>query len=333
MNHVSCYDTKPYDREALLGAEGVNGLRWNFHDFRLNAQTATTAAGSHAVCAFVNDVLDRSCLMSLASCGVKHIALRCAGFNQVDLVAARELGIAVTRVPAYSPHAVAEHAVALLLTLNRKIHRAHQRVREFNFSLAGLVGFDLYGKTIGIIGTGKIGRCTAQIFRGFGCNVLAHDPSPNEEWARQHHVHYTAFDDVVAAADVLSLHLPLTPNTHHLIDGSTLERMKTGAYLINTSRGKLVDTSALIKALKCGKLGGVALDVYEEEEGVFFEDHSALGLPADDELSRLLTFPQVLITSHQAFLTQEALHEIARVTVNNLLRSARGDRFIEGTVL
>jgi D-lactate dehydrogenase len=333
MKAISFYDAKPYDREAILGAVGAEEMQWHFHDFRLNAQTARTAAGSHGVCAFVNDALDRACLRVLAECGVKHIALRCAGFNQVDLAAARELGMTVTRVPAYSPHAVAEHTVALLLTLNRRIHRAHNRVREFNFSLAGLVGFDLYGKTVGIVGTGKIGRCTAQIFRGFGCEVLAHDPMPQEEWAARHAVRYAPFEEVVERADVLSLHLPLTAQTHHLIDAAVLERMKTGAYLLNTSRGKLVDTVALIRALKQGKLGGVALDVYEEEEGIFFEDHSDQGLPSDDALSRLLTFPQVLVTSHQAFLTQEALHEIARVTVTNLLHSSRGEALLDGTNL
>lgn len=333
MKQVSFYDAKPYDREAMAGAAGAEEMQWHFHEFRLNAQTARTAAGSHAVCVFVNDILDRACLTGLAEGGVKHVALRCAGFNQVDLPAARELGMAVTRVPAYSPHAVAEHTVALLLTLNRKIHRAHNRVREFNFSLAGLVGFDLFGKTVGIIGTGKIGRCTAQIFRGFGCEVLAFDPAPQEEWARQHQVRYVPFAEVVERADVLSLHTPLTPQTHHLIDAATLERLKAGAYLLNTSRGKLVDTVALIGALKSGKLGGVALDVYEEEEGIFFEDHSDLGLPSDDALSRLLTFPQVLVTSHQAFLTQEALHEIARVTTTNLLLSSRGEPLLEGTIL
>ena len=333
MKVISFYDTKPYDRDAMFAATGAGEIDWHFHEFRLCAKTARTAAGSDAVCAFVNDTLDRECLEILADLGVKHVALRCAGFNQVDLTAARALGIAVTRVPAYSPHAVAEHTVALLMTLNRKIHRAHNRVREFNFSLAGLVGFDLFGKTVGIVGTGKIGRCTAQIFRGFGCEVLAHDPYPQEEWAAQHGIQYAPLDQLVERSDVLSLHLPLTPETHHLIDATMLDRMKHGAYLLNTSRGKLVDTSALIKALKSGKLGGVALDVYEEEEGIFFEDHSHLGLPADDALSRLLTFPQVLVTSHQAFLTQEALSEIARVTVTNLLHAANHSAFLEGTQL
>lgn len=333
MKTVSFYDTKPYDRDYILAATGAEGIRWHFHDFRLTAETAATAAGSDAVCVFVNDKLDRDCLQQLAKAGVRHAALRCAGFNQVDLTAAKEFGIAVTRVPAYSPHAVAEHSVALLLTLNRKIHRAHNRVREFNFSLAGLVGFDLHGKTVGIVGTGKIGRCTAQIFRGFGCHVLAYDPFPNPEWAAANQITQTAFDEVLARADILSLHLPLTKDTHHLLNERTLARMKPGAYLLNTSRGKLIDTAALIETLKADRLGGVALDVYEEEEGIFFEDHSDRGLLEDDELSRLLTFPNVLITSHQAFLTHEALSEIARVTVTNLRHHLSGQPFLDSTVL
>ncbi len=332
MKTISFYDTKPYDRDYMLAAAGAEQLTWRFHEYRLTTETAATAAGSDAVCVFVNDKLDRDCLQQLAKAGVSHAALRCAGFNQVDLAAAKELGIAVTRVPAYSPYAVAEHSVALLLTLNRKIHRAHNRVREFNFSLAGLVGFDLHGKTVGIIGTGKIGRCTAQIFRGFGCNVLAHDPFPNTEWAAANQISYTKFDEVLARSDILSLHLPLTKDTHHLLNERTLAQMKPGAYLVNTSRGKLVNTTALIDVLKAGRLGGVALDVYEEEEGIFFEDHSDRGLLEDDELSRLLSFPNVLITSHQAFLTKEALDEIARVTVVNL-HAGPSKAWLEGTLL
>lgn len=335
MIAVSFYDTKPYDRDYLLRAAAaakVSTEGWHFHDFRLTASTAATAAGSGAVCVFVNDVLDAACLRALAQQSVRHVALRCAGFNQVDLTAARQLGIAVTRVPAYSPHAVAEHAVALLLTLNRKIHRAHNRVREFNFSLAGLVGFDLHGKTVGIVGTGKIGRCAAQIFRGFGCRVLAYDPFPQAEWAQAHGVAYAALDEVLHSADILSLHLPLTPETFHLLNAETLGQMKPGAYVVNSSRGKLVDTHALIEALKGGHLGGVALDVYEEEEGIFFEDLSARGLQ-DDDLARLISFPNVLITAHQAFLTEEALGEIARVTVANLQAGSAGGSWVEGTVL
>ena len=329
---IAFYDTKPYDRDYFSSSAGADRLEWQFHEFRLSSETAGTAQGAQAVCVFVNDRLDYGCLERLAGCGITLVVLRCAGFNNVDLNAAKALGLAVTRVPAYSPHAVAEHAVALLLTLNRKIHRAYNRVRELNFSLSGLVGFDLYGKTIGIIGSGRIGRAAAEIFRGFGCSVLAHDPAPMHDWAAAHGIDYVPLDELLARSDVVSLHLPLTPETHHLVNAATLARMKPGAYLINTSRGKLVDTTALIQALKSAHLGGVALDVYEEEEGLFFEDLSGEVLQ-DDELSRLLTFPNVLITAHQGFLTHEALSEIARVTVQNVGRLQAGDAFLDGTTL
>lgn len=324
MPTVAFYDTKPYDREYMLAATGAADVEWKFHEFRLTAGTAATAAGATAVCVFVNDRLDRDCLGLLAHNGIRHIALRCAGFNNVDLAAAREFGLAVTRVPAYSPHAVAEHAVALVMTLNRRIHRAYARVREQNFSLAGLVGFDLHGKTCGIVGTGRIGRVTAEIFRGFGMRVVAHDPFPQDEWAAERGITYLSLPQLLAASDIVSLHLPLSPETHHLIDDESLALMKRGAMLVNTSRGKLIDTKAVIAALKTGQLGGLAIDVYEEEEGVFFEDLSGQVLQ-DDELARLLTFPNVLVTAHQAFLTREALGEIARVTVTNLLRVGRGE--------
>jgi D-lactate dehydrogenase len=290
-----------------------------------------SAAGASAVCGFVNDRFDRPCLELLRTQGVGHLAMRCAGFNNVDLAAARELSIAVTRVPAYSPYAVAEHTVALLLTLNRKIHRAYARVREQNFSLNGLVGYDLHGKTCGIVGTGKIGRIAAEIFRGFGMRVVAFDPFPSAEWAAAHGIEYRGFEDVLAESDVLSLHVPLTPETHHVVNAASIARMKPGAVIVNTSRGKLIDTGAAIEALKRGHLGGLAIDVYEEEEGIFFEDLSGEILQ-DDELSRLLVFPNVLVTAHQAFLTHEALAEIARVTVENLRRAASRD-FLPGTVL
>ena len=329
---IAFYDTKPYDREFFGQTPGHDRVDWRFHEFRLDATTAATAQGAQAVCVFVNDRVDRACLEILAREKVRLIALRCAGFNNVDVKAARELGLNVVRVPAYSPHAVAEHAVALLLTLNRRIHRAHNRVREHNFSLSGLVGFDLCGKTVGIVGTGKIGRIAAQIFRGFDTRVLATDPFPATDWAKQHGVEYTDLPALLRASDIVSLHAPLTPETHHLLNDGSLPQMKQGAYVINTSRGKLIDTTALIKALKSGHLGGVALDVYEEEEGIFFEDHSGDVLQ-DDELTRLLTFPNVLITSHQAFLTREALGEIARVTMENLLALEAGQPFLDGTML
>jgi D-lactate dehydrogenase len=326
------FDTKPYDREALERASIGGDIEWRFKDYRLSTETASTARGAQAVCIFVNDRADRSCLEVLAAVGTKYIALRCAGYNGVDLPAAKELGFSVTRVPAYSPYAVAEHAVALLLALNRKIPRATNRVRDLNFSLNGLVGFDLHGRTAGIVGTGKIGRIAAQILRGFGMRVLAFDPFQSNEWAKQYGVEYTDARTLAKESDVISLHTPLTPETHHIIRRETLELMKPGTILINVSRGALIDTKALIEALKCGRLGGVALDVYEEEEGVFFEDLSGKILH-DDELARLLTFPNVLITAHQAFLTGEALAEIARVTVENLIAFSNGKPFLPETTL
>lgn len=332
MIEIAVYDTKPYDRDYLAHAPGAERIAWRFHEFRLSTETAPSAKGAQAVCVFVNDQADRACLEILAAFGVKLLALRCAGYNNVDLAAAKSLGLAVVRVPAYSPHAVAEHTVALLLTLNRKIHRAFNRVRELNFSLSGLVGFDLHGKTVGIIGTGKIGRIAAQIFRGFGCEVLACDPSPALDWAAAHDVRYVERDPLLAASDIVSLHVPLLPETRQLLDEQTLARMKPGVFIVNTSRGKLIDTGALIAALKAGHVGGVALDVYEEEEGIFFEDLSGQVLH-DDELSLLLNFPNVLITAHQAFLTREALGEIARVTTANVLQLETGNPFLAGTTL
>ena len=332
MTTTAVFDTKPYDREALQRGSERDGIDWRFMECRLSTETVATAQGAQAICIFVNDRADRPCLEALANLGVRHIALRCAGYNGVDVAAAKTLGLTVTRVPAYSPYAVAEHAVALLLALNRKIARANNRVRELNFSLSGLVGFDLHGKTAGIVGTGKIGRVTAQILRGFGMRVLAFDPFPSIDWAREHGVEYTEPRTLARECDVISLHTPLTPETRYIIRSETLELMKPGAILVNVSRGALIETGALIHALKSGRLGGVALDVYEEEEGVFFEDLSGQILH-DDELARLLTFPNVLITAHQAFLTQEALSEIARVTVENLIASANGRPSLEGTEL
>jgi D-lactate dehydrogenase len=329
MIDVAFYDTRPYDVEhfdKVLPAD----IRLHYHKFRLSADSAATAKGCQAVCAFVSDTLDRPCLEALKNQGVRHVALRCAGYNNIDLAAAKELGLTVTRVPAYSPHAVAEHALALLLCLNRKIHRAHNRVRELNFSLAGLVGFDLFSKTAGVVGTGKIGKIACEIFKGFGMKVVAFDLHRDEAWAKASGVAYVNLDELLKLADVISLHIPLTPETDHMINAQTLAQMKPGAYLINTSRGKLIDTTALIDALKSRKLGGVGLDVYEEEEGIFYEDLSGGVLP-DDEFSRLLTFPNVLITSHQAFLTQEALDQIALVTLQNLARFMGGKPFLEGT--
>ncbi len=329
---VAVYDTKPYDRESLTHAEGAEAIDWRFLEFRLGPDTAHAARGALAVCVFVNDDAGRAALEALAGLGVRLLALRCAGFNKVDLAAAKQLGLTVTRVPTYSPYSVAEHTVALILALNRKLHRAFNRVRELNFSLTGLEGFDMHGKTAGIFGTGRIGRIVAEILQGFGMRVLAYDPSPSEDWAAEHGVVYADEDALAREADILSLHVPLTPATKHMVRRETLERLKPGAIIVNVSRGQLIDTAALIEALKSRRLGGVALDVYEEEEGVFFEDLSGQVLE-DDVLARLLTFPNVVITAHQAFLTREALADIARVTVDNVRRLGAGRPFAEGTVL
>jgi D-lactate dehydrogenase len=332
MITAAVFDTKPYDREPLQRASAASAIEWRFLEFRLSRETAPLAQGAQAVCVFVSDQVDQPCLQVLAAQGVKLVALRCTGFNNVDIAAAKALNLTVTRVPVYSPYAVAEHAVALLLTLNRKIHRSFNRVRELNFSLQGLVGFDLHGKTAGIVGTGKIGRVVAEILLGFGMKVVAYDPFPNRDWASQHGVEYVDASALAGRSDVISLHVPLTPETKYLIRRETLSLMKPGAILINVSRGALIDTTDLIEALKAGRLGGVALDVYEEEEGIFYEDLSGQVLH-DDELARLLTFPNVLITSHQAFLTREALTDIARTTVANLEALATGKSFVEGSVL
>lgn len=332
MTTFAVFDTKPYDRDTLGPEAERAGVRLKFYDFRLEPETVPLVHDVDGVCAFVNDQLTDEVINALASAGVGLIAMRCAGFNNVDLDAASARGLRVVRVPAYSPYAVAEHAVALLMALNRKVAKAHNRVREWNFSLAGLVGFDLHGKTAGIIGTGKIGQVTAEILSGFGMTILVTDPYPNEEWAAEHGFTYVPLEELAAQSDVISLHTPLTPQTWHLVDSSLLKQVKHGVYLINVSRGQLVDTKALIKALKKGRVGGVALDVYEEEEGVFFEDHSG-NILQDDVLARLLTMPNVVITAHQAFLTEEALAQIAEVTVENMRRFAADEPALPGTEL
>lgn len=313
---IAVFDTHSYDRSALEAANARYGHDLTFFEPRLTPETARLAAGFPAVCSFVNDRLDRTALEMLHQGGTRLVALRSAGYNHVDLQAAAELGLTVVRVPAYSPHAVAEHAVALILALNRKIYRAFNRVREGNFELDGLVGYDLAGKTVGIVGTGKIGSVFAGIMRGFGCRVLAFDRYQNERLVASG-VTYGTRDEIFAASDILSLHVPLTPDTHHMIDAAALASMKRGVVLINTSRGALIDTRALIAALKTGQIGAAGLDVYEEEEGIFFRDLSDQVLQ-DDMLARLLTFPNVLITAHQAFLTREALDSIANTTLDNV---------------
>nr|WP_064494518.1 2-hydroxyacid dehydrogenase [Pseudomonas chengduensis] len=313
---ICLFSSKTYDRESFLAANGLPDWHLQFHEARLTHDSAALAKGSEVVCAFINDDLSAPVLEQLAAGGTRLIALRSAGYNHVDLTAAQRLGLPVVRVPAYSPHAVAEHAVALVLALNRRIHRAFNRTREGDFSLHGLTGFDLHGKTVGVVGGGKIGQVFARIMHGFGCQVLIHDPFPltglGDLGARQ-----VPLEEVIASSDILSLHCPLTDDSYHLIDAARLAQMKRGAMLINTGRGALVDAPALIKALKSGQLGYLGLDVYEEESELFFEDHSDLPLQ-DDTLARLLSFPNVIVTSHQAFLTHEALDAIARTTLDNI---------------
>lgn len=324
---LAFFDTHRFDRAAFEDANADFGHQLTFLEPRLTPGTASLAQGHDAVCAFVNDTLDATCLQALASVGVRLIALRSAGFNHVDLPAAERLGLPVVRVPEYSPHAVAEHTLALLLTLVRKTHRAHARVREGNFSLDGLVGFDLHGKTVGLVGLGKIGTAAARIFRGFGCRVLAHDLRADEALARELSLTYVPLEALWQASDIISLHVPLTPQTRHLVDAAAFAQMKEGVVLLNTGRGALVDSRALIEALKHGKVGAAGLDVYEEEEGLFFKDLSEQVLQ-DDVLARLLTFPNVLITAHQAFLTREALHAIAATTLQSLTSFERGEPLV-----
>lgn len=312
---IALFDTHRFEREAFEAANANFGHDLTFFETRLTPETARLAKGFPAVCAFANDNLGAQSLHALRDEGVRLVALRSAGFNHVDLPAAAKLGMPVVRVPQYSPYSVAEHALCLLLSLNRKIHRAHARVRELNFSLDGLVGFDLHGKTIGVVGTGRIGTAFSNILLGLGCRVLAYDISPSPELEGR--VRYVPLAELFAESDVISLHIPLTPATRHLIDDKAIAAMKKGVFLINTGRGALIETRALVKHLKSGHLGAAGLDVYEEEENVFFKDLSDQVLQ-DDQLARLLTFPNVLITSHQGFLTREALGNIARTTLQNV---------------
>lgn len=320
---VAVYSTKPHDERFLREANTSHGHELRFFETRLTPDTAVLAAGCDVVCPFVNDDAGAATIEALAKEGVSVLALRSAGFNHVSLEATARHGMVVTRVPEYSPHAVAEHCVGLILSLNRKIHRAYSRVRDSNFALAGLLGFDLHGKTVGVIGTGKIGTRFAEIISGFGTKVIAADPFPNDRCIELG-VTYLDPEQVLADADIVSLHCPLTPETHHLIDRERLNLMRDGAMLINTSRGALIDTTAVIDALKSGKLGYLGLDVYEEEADLFFEDLSEQVL-LDDVFSRLLTFPNVLITGHQAFFTVEALRAIAATTLESISAIERGE--------
>jgi D-lactate dehydrogenase len=315
---VAVFSTRQYDRQSLASANTAAGQphELSFFEAHLDARTAALARDATAICPFVNDRVDREALAMLAAQGVRLVALRGAGFNNVDLNAADEFDIRVARVPAYSPWAVAEHAAALILALNRKIHRAYARVREGNFALDGLLGFDLHGRTVGLVGVGRIGIVMARIMSGFGCRVIAYDPVPSAEIEALGGRH-TSLEELLGSSDIISLHCPLTPQTRHLIDAGTLERTKRGVMLINTSRGAVIDTKAVIDALKSGQIGYLGLDVYEEEGDLFFEDLSAQVIQ-DDVFARLLTFPNVLITGHQAFFTVEALQAIAETTIANL---------------
>jgi len=313
---VAVFSTKPYDRRFLEQVNSRFEHELTFLEPRLTCETSGLAEGFPAVCVFVNDHLDADVLQRLSEGGTTVVALRCAGFNNVDLSAADELGMKVVRVPAYSPHAVAEHTIGLILALNRKIHRAYARVREGNFSLEGLLGFDLNGRTVGIVGTGQIGTLVAKIMAGFGCRLLGHDIQPNAECESQG-MRYVSLEELLGGSDIVTLHCPLTPQTHYLINAETIRAMTRGAMLINTSRGAVIDTKAVIEGLKSGRIGSLGVDVYEEESDYFFEDLSQRVI-TDDVLARLLTFPNVLVTGHQAFFTQEALQAIAETTLTNL---------------
>ena len=325
---IAFFSTKVYDREFFTAANeaarerGAAAQELHFLEPRLSPESVKLAAGFDVVCCFVNDQLNAEVLRALHAGGTRLIALRCAGFNQVDLPVAAELGIRIVRVPAYSPYAVAEHAVGMMLTLNRKFHKAYNRVREGNFNLEGLLGFDLHGRTVGVVGTGKIGECAARILLGFGCRVLAYDVYPSET-CRALGIEYVSLDELLAASSIITLHCPLLPATKYLMNRETFAKMQPGAMLINTSRGALVDTRAAIAALKSGRLGYLGLDVYEEEADLFFRDLSER-IIQDDLFTRLLTFNNVLITGHQAFFTRNALEQIAEVTLGNIAAFERG---------
>ena len=313
---VAVFSTKAYDRSFLDQANVHFKHELTYLEPRLTVETCGLATGFPAVCAFVNDMLDAAVLERLHAGGTHWIALRSAGFNNVDSAAAKRLGMTVVRVPAYSPHAVAEYTVGLMLTLNRKIHRAYNRVREGNFSLKGLIGFDFRGRTVGIVGTGQIGATVARIMAGFGCKLLGFDVHPNADCVAVG-MTYVDIDQLFSESDIITLHCPLTPQTHYLINATAIGRMREGVMLINTSRGAVIDTKAAVQGLKSGRIGALGLDVYEEEVDYFFEDRSAQ-LITDDVLARLLTFPNVIVSSHQAFFTREALAAIAQATLQNL---------------
>jgi D-lactate dehydrogenase len=319
---VGVFDSKPYTEKAFI-IQNADRYALKFFDFRLSEDTASMAAGFRVICCFVNDTVDAAVVKKLKDNNVEMIAMRCAGYNNVDLDACRDQGISVANVPVYSPFAIAEHSVALMMALNRHVNRAYNRVRDGNYSLGGLVGFDMFGKTVGIIGAGRIGMCAVNILAGFGCTVLIHNRTPVRD--PRPCVRDVTLDELLRESDIVSLHAPLVPETHHLIDDAATGKMKPGVMLINTGRGGLVDSQALIRGLLSGKIGSAGLDVYEEEEGYFFEDHSGAVLK-DEVLARLTTFPNVIVTPHMAFLTQEALQNIADVTLGNIRAYEEGGR-------
>lgn len=321
MISVAFFSFRTYEK-VFFNDLNAKEFSVQFFSETLTSHNYALAKGSDVVCCFVNDCLNAAVLKDLAASGLKAIVLRCAGFNNIDLQTAKSLNIRVLRVPAYSPFAVAEHAVALMLTLNRKTHKAYNRVREGNFSIEGLMGFDIHGATVGVVGTGKIGEAFCRIMLGFGAQVLAFDLNKNKH-LEETGVKFVDFDEVLERSDILSLHLPLNDKTHHLVQDATIRKMKSGVMLINTSRGGLIDTKAAIRGLKSGKIGSLGIDVYEEEEGLFFYDHSEEVI-LDDVLLRLMSFPNVLITSHQGFLTKQALENIAQTTRHNLAHFAQG---------
>ncbi len=321
MNKVAFFDTKPYDKIYFDELKSKYGIEIEYFESKLSPRTAVMAKGARGVVAFVNDDLGKETISVLKENGIEIAALRCAGYNNVDLSAAKD-AFPVVRVPDYSPHAVAEHALALLLTLSRKTHKAYIRTRDFNFSLNGFLGFDLHGKTVGVIGTGKIGMTFVEICRGLGMKVIAYDPYPS-----QGYLEYVPLEELFERSDVISLHCPLTSETYHIVNSYSIKMMKDKVFIINTSRGALIDTEALIEGIKSGKIGGAGLDVYEEESEFFYEDLSE-SILKDDVLSRLIMMPNVLVTSHQAFLTQEALRRIAEITLENLKSCFDGEPLV-----
>lgn len=323
---VACFSTKSYDRQSFNRALPDFGHSFSYFEVKLDLHTISLADGHQAICSFVNDHIDEAVMKKLDQLGIGLIALRCAGYNQVDINAASARGIKIVRVPAYSPEAVAEHAFALILTLARKTHKAYNRVRENNFSLEGLTGFNIHGKTIGVIGTGAIGRAFCRIAKGFGCRVIAYDIHEDDEM-KQLGVSYLPLDEVFSTSHIISLHCPLTPETHHLINAASIGRMQDGVALINTGRGALIETKAVIKALKNKKIGNLGIDVYEQEENIFFKNLSE-EIMQDEQIARLMTFPNVLVTGHQAFLTKEALEQISKITLENITAYEKGDALI-----